>query len=598
MAVLRFNTAQTASIRRVDRRWPRLLIRAGLCSLLVSAAVTPAFAQVVERHLPSPPPAAAPLLPPAPAPASSEDDRPIGPALRGIVLLGADDPVASATAEGLAVARSLPRRRTAVIERPLRAFFGKPISRRLISRIEAVVVKGYRRQGFPFVEVSTPEQEISGGVVQSRVVDFHLGQIALAGAGAAEAGRIGRAIRLAPGDEIDTAKLSQDLDWLGRYPFQSIEPAFTPGAELGQTDLDLAVARRRPWQVQAGYSNSGASPTDQDRYFIGATVGSLVIPDSLLSLQITGSPEFWISGGRPFSQPHPAYESAAAQLRAPTGPRSDVEFTFDAVETNQAVQAFVVREDTLEAALAWREAVSNFAPLPGDVRLGIEFQSQRRLTFFGPTAVLEGGVNVYQLFAGWSDSWTDRLGPSFFDIAIHGAPGGIDRLDGDANLAAFTNGRVRRAAYVYADLEFSRLTGLGRGFAVASTVVGQYAGAPIPDTDQVGLGGQGLVRGYFLDLGGFDDALVVRDELRAPSLRLARTALPAAVAPFAFVDLGLGYNEAAGRTLRIASVGLGAKLQLGAFMEANLDLSHPLARTTSERADDWRLEARFSLYYF
>ncbi|HEY5072887.1 MAG TPA: ShlB/FhaC/HecB family hemolysin secretion/activation protein [Caulobacteraceae bacterium] len=571
---------------------------AGLAICLWQTIAAPAHAQVVERHLPPPPAPTAPTLATPLPPVAAGDDRALGAVLHAIVLLGPSEAVQSGPANGVVVSSALPRMDRESAQRTIRAFLGEPITRRLISRIEAAIVNASRRQGFPFVEVSTPEQEISGGVLQIRVVEFRLGKLNLAGASPREAARIAGAVRLVPGGEIDSRRLSQDLDWLGRTPFRTIAPAFTPGAELGQTDLDLAVTHLRPWRVEAGYSNSGASPTDQDRYFVGATAGGVVIADSVLSLQITGSPDFWVTGDEVLVQSHPTYESVAGRFTAPLTPRSDIELSLDAVETNQAVPFFVVREQTLETSLAWRTAVSNFVPLPGDVRLGIEAKAQRRMTFFGPVDVLEGGVNIYQILGGWSESWNDRFGHSTLDLAIHVAPGGVDRLNSDANFSDFTSGRVGGAGYAYLDIDYGRLTTLPRGLSLATQLTAQYAGRPIPDSEQLGLGGQGLVRGYFLDVGAFDDAVILRDELHAPALAVVKSAAaPVAVAPFAFLDLGWGRNEAAGQNVRLASVGLGADLQVTRRIAADLSLSYPLARVRETHVGDWRLEARLAVSY-
>ena len=146
-------------------------------------------------------------------------------------------------------------------------------------------------------------------------------------------------------------------------------PAFTPGADLGQTDLLLSVARQRPWRVSAGYANFGGSPASQDRYFIGVTVGDLPIPDAVLAVQVTGSPDFWRWRGGPFGYAHPAYQTIAGQLAAPLGPRQDIEINAAAVESNQPVEVFVVRQQTLEADVTYRFALSNLAPLPGRLRV-------------------------------------------------------------------------------------------------------------------------------------------------------------------------------------------------------------------------------------
>jgi hemolysin activation/secretion protein len=567
----------------------------GLCLCAVPA---PGLGQVVERHAPASPVVAAPALPPAPPPVVSEDDHPLGANLRALVLLGPDDPTAGDASPGVTVSPALPRLSQGAATRLLGAYIGQPISRALISRVEASIVGEWRREGFPLVSVSTPEQEIGQGVLRIRVLEFRVGKVKIAGAAWREAGPIWRGVALAPGDPIDGRKLTRDLDWLGRYPFRSIEPAFTPGAAPGETDIDLAVTARRPWQVEAGYANSGVSPTDENRYFVGVTVGGLGAADSLLSVLITGSPDFWVSHGTVLGEPHPTYESISSRLTAPTGARQELDLTLDAIETNQPVQAFMVREQTLETSLVWRASLSNLIPLPGDVRLGVEAQSQRRTTFFGPTAVSAGGVNIYQFVGGWSRDWSDRFGHAALDVAIHVAPGGLDRLNSAASLADFTSGRAASATYAYLDLNYDRTTPIVRGFSVVTQFVGQYAARPLPDSDQMGLGGQGAVRGYYLGAGAFDDALILRDELRAPALALLWSG-PAAsqIGPFAFVDFGYGRNDATRKGQDFAAIGLGADLQVSRWMAANLSLSYPLATAPYTPAGAWRLEASVTLSY-
>ena len=561
-------------------------------------AVSSASAQVIERHLPPPLAPTAPALPAPPSPSSSEDRTPLGPPLGAIILLGSLDPVvAESPAPGIDTHR-VPRLEPARARHSLAAFLGRPASRKLISEVEATVVQDYRRAGFPLVEVSTPEQEIDRGVLQIRVIEFRLGRVVVSGASPRQAERIRRGLRLASGGAIPNARLSQDLDWLDRYPFRTIQPAFSPGAALGETDLDLAVAQSRPFSLDAGYANSGSSPADPSRFFVGGAVGGLLAPDSVTLVQVTGSPDFWLSRGVPLGERHPVYQSAAARFLAPIAARQDIELSLDAVETNTPVQAFVVREQTLEAAIGWRGALSTIVPLPGDLSLGVEARHQLRLTFFGSAAVTEQSENVYQIYAGWSWRWRDRLGSTSLDFTVHAAPGGLDRLNSDQNVRAFTKGRVGSASYVYGDLVLKRSTPLPRGFSLSTDLIGQYAGRALPDTEEIGLGGQALVRGYYLDSGAFDDGLVLRDTLFAPALpRLGSGRLRAAMAPYAFLDFGWGRNEAVGASVTIASVGLGANVQINKAISADLALSFPLAAAATTRSGDARLVAKVIVSY-
>ena len=91
------------------------------------------------------------------------------------------------------------------------------------------------------------------------------------------------------------AKLETDLDWANRNPFRQVEAVFGPGKDLGMTDVNIQVTDRKPWQVYAGYANSGTLLTDRNRYYVGASGAPSA--DVVASYQLTGSGNFWATTG-------------------------------------------------------------------------------------------------------------------------------------------------------------------------------------------------------------------------------------------------------------------------------------------------------------
>lgn len=153
----------------------------------------------------------------------------------------------------------------------LAPFLGQPATRKLITDIQAAISDVYREAGRPLVSVTIPPQEITKGVLQVRVVEGHVSGISVRGATATPEGYIRDRVRQQPGDTVDARKLDVDLDWLNRNPFRRVEAVFSPGKELSQTELVLQSTETRPWQIFAGYANSGTQLTDRDRDFVGAS---------------------------------------------------------------------------------------------------------------------------------------------------------------------------------------------------------------------------------------------------------------------------------------------------------------------------------------
>lgn len=578
----------------------RKAVPEALLLLAVGAVISAALAgsvqsQIVERN---PPPVTTPAiqtLPSTEEPVANDDTKPLGMVLRSLVLLGPTSAPVSTTSFGNVLTGDLRDINAKGLNHALKPFLGHSLSRHLVSQVEVAIVREYRRQGRPFVEVSTPEQELTYGVLLVRVVQFRMGTHTVKGASRDESRRIKSALRLEPGQPIDANRLEQDLNWLDRYPFRSLSPALSPGAAPGETDLTFVATHQRPWRVFVGYSNSGTEGTDYNRNFMGVEAGGLFNTDSLFAAQITGSPDFWVKDGWLFGEAHPAYESAAGRFTLPVAPRQEIEVSLDAVQTRERVQAFDVRQLTLEANLGYRGALSNLIALPGDALFGLEAKRQTRRTFFGDVDVLDGAVDVVQLYVGWSEIWRDRFGHSSLDVTAHVSPGGLSQGNTDRNFALYTNKRVINATYAYVDLDYSRETGLPAGLALTSELIGQVANRSVPDSEQFAIGGPSLVRGYTLDDGAFDEGLVLRNTFRLPLTNSWR-ARYLSISPYVFADGGLGRNEAVKHVAYAAAVGFGADIQLRAAV-ASVFVSCPLIGAVSTRAEAVRLQARVTVAY-
>ena len=549
-----------------------------------------AHGQAIERHLPPAeipgPPAAA-----APVPVPKADARPLGPALLGVVILDQNEPL-QPIGTGVRSSSAL-RLRQGTIKRLLRPFLGQPVSRALIQRIEATIVGAYRRAGYPFVALSAPEQEITTGVLQLRVAEFKLGAVRVVGSRHAD--ELMRQLRVSPGEMIDADRLSQDLDWLNRYPFRTVEPVVSPGQDAGVTDLTLKVTERRPFSLHATYSNSGSAGATWDRYSLGGSVGGIVVPGSLISYEFTASPDFFWGGQTLFGNTgHPRYISHGLRFVLPTNPRGDFEGSFDFILTNRSHSPFDVHEGIEELNLGERQALSNFVGLPGEINWGVEIKRLDRTTAFGGVNVLEGKEELFQGFAGYMAAWSDGAGASSLAVVAHVSPGGVNALDSTANLQNFTNGRVLSSRYAYVSLSGSRSIRLPAQWLLSSVVQAQYAFSALPETEQGALGSQGLVRGYSLDDGSYDTSFVLRNQLRAPLL-----AVPSHLghaSPFAFVDYGHGTTRGAPHAFDIGSLGVGVDYQIG-HLSIGMDAAVALKSAAYTRARNGRFEIQSTLAF-
>lgn len=564
------------------------------CAIAIALGGT-AQAQLVERNLPPEPPRRAPsikigtddLL-------RSDDATPLGVNVQAIVLIGANAGAKQVGGVRGVDASQISGLDAAALREQLTPFVGRPLSRKLIAEVQAAVAAAYREAGRPFVSVTLPPQEVSSGVLQLRVILFKVAGVKVTGA-AAERYPQSR-IRLIPGQEIDARKLDTDLDWANRNPFRQVEAVFGPGKDLGLTDVNIQVTDRKPWQVYAGYANSGTRLTDRNRYYVGATGAPSA--DIVASYQLTGSGNFWMDDGL-FNRPDDTkYVSQAGRLLTPLGLRTSLEVVGDHVLTNERPNnLFRIKTQTSQASAIVRTALSDLLPpAVGDLLGGVELKHQLRTTIFDGTPVAEGSADVAQLVIGWNGRWSDNLGTNTLDVRFKSNPGGI--LSGNNSLAwsAFTNGRVTDVQTNLITLEFGRVTPLPKSLSLKSEVSVLASSKPLPDTERIGLGGIHAVRGYVTEDGAVDQAVILRNSLYVSTPGMPSW-MPGTLAPFLLADVGWGRDLFSRRDSTLSSVGAGFDFAAGTNFNSKLLAARAMTDGLHTPAGSWRVSLQASVSY-
>lgn len=579
---------------------------ASLPCLALALGTGSALAQsAVERNLPeqvAPGPAAISVGEPD---YGQADSQPLGVDVAGVRLIGEDEAVAKASPgadRGISVGavKGVPE---AALKTALSPFVGKPLSRALIVRMQGAVASLWREAGFPFVSVTVPPQEITSGVLTLRVVEFHAGKVAVEGT-TVERNLAGQ-VRLVPGSRIEARALEEDLDWLNRNPFRHVEGVFAPGDETGASDFTLKVTKDKPWSVFGSYANTGSEGTGHDRWSVGGGFWIPELNDLTASYRFTRSGGFG-SDGDLFSLDvsRPGYLSHAARIDLPTLPRQALSIAPNYVRTNELVAGtpFSFDNQTFELPILYRSAVSNLLPgrYWGDVYFGVEPKWVKRTTAFSGIDVAKGDAGLFNLMLGWAGNFSDRFGRTSVDARVKANPGGVLGNNTAADWAAFTGGRVDDNTYVTFGVDISRVTDLTHGFSWVSQFSGLAANQALPDAERLGLGGFYAVRGYDNDDGAADTGLVWRNEIRLPTfspLANSGAGLADSLSPFAFLDLGHGYDFAAKDHTTLASTGIGLDYTVLDNLTASLSGAVALHDAALTEAGDWTFNASIRIAY-
>jgi hemolysin activation/secretion protein len=572
----------------------------GLC---LAAVATPlllpnvafAAAAALERNLPPLPAAHAVTPAPPNLPPNGASAAPIDGPLRALVLLSPTDSIVlpGGAAPGIDAHR-VAFADTAGLTSKLEPFLGQRLSLKLIGEIEASIARYYRDKGHPFVSVSTPPQEVTGGMLQIAVDEFHLGNITSKAPGRMSAQQAEMGVRAALGQPIDANQLAQDLDWLNRSPFRAVSAEFSPGNRRGETNLSLNVTETKPWSAYLGYDNSGTAETDFNRLFAGLTVGDVPSIGSVLTYQLTASPDFYGLEGSSFGADlHPKYLSNAGRVVIPTGARQDVEASLSTVETNVTSAPFATRTDTLELSAGYRTAFTTLSALELDAIGGIEAKHEARSTTFGGVPATAASQDIFQGYLGLAGQWAVTQGSGNGTVTLHVSPANLGGGNSDAALSTYSLGRVGSAAYAYADLDLATRTDLPAGWALTSTLDAQFALQPLPDTEQIAIGGAQAVRGYSSDDGSFDAGAVLQNELHLPVLSLQTVTLD----PYALADFGYGRDIAGGTGTSAASLGAGVNFNFGSSTALGLSGAYALLDAPVTKAHDWSIDVSAKAQY-
>lgn len=535
-------------------------VAAGIAGILVVPAEALAQARgVVERNLP-PAVTGGGGLQQGPLSVPGADDTPLGVNLSGVRLIGLTGKVSARPPRGITVT-GIEGLAPEQLDATLRPFLGRPLSRRLVADIQAAMAKAYRGAGRPFVSVTAPPQDISSGVLQIQVIPFRLGGISTRGADADD-GAIPAKLRANRGEFIEAPRLAEDLDWLNRYPYRRINGVFEPGSRPGDSDLTLEITRQKPWQVFAGWSNTGTPQTDTNRYFAGFGAGLEALNDTAVSYQLTGSANFWSEPSRINLKNGgwPSYLSHAGRVVIPTFARQSIELAPSFVATSQMSAGNVLKfhNTTFELPIIYRSALSNAAVGLagwGEVYGGVSPKWTQRNTLFQGIEVASGSAGVLDLILGWANQF-QAVGTTAVDLRLVANPGGVVGGNDSATWSLYTNGRVSDAQYVYGTGSIDQSTPLAalvpglEGFTLRNTLTVQIAGQALPDTEQLAIGGYYAARGYTLSDGSVDAGFALRNELRLPAFPvLSRPGGPDwlkgvgdAASPYLFLDVAHGHN--------------------------------------------------------
>ncbi|MEX0962206.1 MAG: ShlB/FhaC/HecB family hemolysin secretion/activation protein [Simkaniaceae bacterium] len=507
-------------------------------------------------------------------PESIDNEVVLHPELKGLVIVS--DPSEMLTGSELDSFEGfetkglfIPGRETELKRKLEPLYVHQPLTRASLNEIKYTISKYFREHHYPLVVVEVPEQDITGGVLQLIVIEGRLGKIDVIGNEYVSSKRLIDYVSLRPSEPIQENRLIRDMNFINRNPFRRVDVVYSPGEEVGTTDLTLRVADRRPLRFYGGLENTGVPTTSRQRYFAGFNWGNAFNLDHIMAYQFTSaynSGEFYahtLQYIAPLSWHHilniyGGYSRVHADLPVP-----------EMRNTGRSYQASA------------RYAV----PLPPsrylyhEFVLGYDWKRTNNTIEFSEQIVNVGdNVNISQFIFGYTGNYERAKYRLDFGLDVTWQPG---KMMGDQSKADYETLRPDAGNdWVYALGQLSYLQRLSESWSLFLQFKGQATYQNLLPSEQFYFGGYDTVRGYDQRQVTVDNGVILSGELRTPPFRLLKNVnsmyqVKDGLQFLIFYDYGWGIDHTAIPTIPKAQwlmgVGPGIRYTIDSCLTARLD---------------------------
>jgi len=508
----------------------------------------------------------------------------------------------------------------AEIQRLTAPFVGRNKGFRDIQMALEAVENAYRRAGFSAVQVLTPEQELTAGILRLDVRETPIANVAVAGNRHFDSDNIRATLpSLQEGQTPNTRALSENIQLANENPAKQIDVVLgVSEKQPGRLDATINVEDENPLRVFVNADNTGSYVTGRHRLGFGVRHSNLWDRDHTATFAYTGSPD------KPDGTRVDIYSLGYRIPFYAIGDSLDLFYANSNIDTPAAAFTLGAFENLTGKGelygVRWNHYFQRSGEWSSKLIAGWDVKSLAT-TCTGPNGekdYLKGqsaGCTPYTtrpLSLTYSGNWQRPGGAASFSAGIaHNLPTGqhhdyntVDGKAGNDRYSLVAGNRDTRDEFTILRLGGSYARALPASWM--ARVAGSYQsslGLPLPPSEQLGLSGAQAVRGFHERIVAADSGYVLNVELYAPDIAPTLT-LPGNLRPLVFVDTARGYSyrmAGQGATTEtqksgITSAGFGLRYNYKKDVQVGFDLASVLTAgpaaeigdATSAHNGDWR----------
>ena len=479
------------------------------------------------------------------------------------------------------------------VERAVAPFTGKQKDFSDIQRALEALEQAYRDRGYGVVQVILPEQDITKGVVQFRIVQPKIGKVTIEGNKHFDNDNVRRSLPTVKEGETPNSKaVARNLQMLAEHPVKQTNVLLRSGAAEGEIDVNVKVADEKPWRVILSLDNTGTAETGHWRAGIGYQHTNLFNRDHTFTAQYVTSPtelsdvNIYALGYRaPYPRINSSFDLIAGYSDVSSG---TVQGLFDVSGSGTILGA------------RWNYYLPKWGELEQKLIGGLDYRAfQNQVVVVGQGVSLVPDITIHPVSLTYSGLLRMAAAElNFYASGSTNIPGGNDGRDAD-----FARARTgATASYTLFRYGASYVHAFANEWQARAVANGQYTTDSLVPGEQFGIGGPDSVRGYLLREVTNDRGYAAQLELYTPSLS-PMIGLPDDYRArlLAFYDFGgVRRNNAlpgeqAGKF--IASAGVGARLTYSKKVSLRFDVAQILKAAGTRQTDEQRVSAALAVVF-
>lgn len=127
-----------------------------------------------------------------------------------------------------------------------------------LGRLVSAINKRYYEKGYFTSQAYIPPQDVEQKSIVIKVMEGRVGRVSVSGNRFLKAGVVRRDVDYRENDILNVQDLQDRLRRISSEPtVYKLRGVLTPGRETGQTDIELQVRERYPWQISPTFDNQG-----------------------------------------------------------------------------------------------------------------------------------------------------------------------------------------------------------------------------------------------------------------------------------------------------------------------------------------------------